>query len=254
MIRHIRDLASATSTTDDQNRQSVASTAAHCPSQRSHHSRLSRRAPRIFEKPATARPVSPQLRKPSPASQPRHHSCLGTRKVRSGRLSAVLLAPIPFLSVLYCSPSTVQMFEVLWTDPNRESVGERKQRKIVEQTKRKKEENRLLHPSNRPTTSSSADKSLPGVFGNYESRKQDAESHETVRPAALASKNATSDSAGHRGSFLGSQLSPISSSGSHSQRPVRFVEDGPSYAQTLDESSVTSPGLASRGRCLRSWV
>ncbi|KAL8398540.1 hypothetical protein RB596_005901 [Gaeumannomyces avenae] len=138
------------------------------------------------------------------------------------------------------------MFEVIWTDPNRESVGERKNRKNAEQTRRKKEENRLLQKSTQSTSSASVDTPLPGVFGNYGSGNQDVQSHETAGPAALRSDSAASGSAGRRDSFFGSPLSHVSSSGSRRQRPVRFVDDGPSYAQTLDEFSETSLGLGSR--------
>lgn len=140
---------------------------------------------------------------------------------------------------------------MIWTDPNRESVGERKHRKLTENTKRKKEESRMLRASvsTHSSNSSGFDKPLPGVFGNYDhNKKADTELHGTPQRTEAGAESSSGGGINRRGSIFGSHLSPISSANSHSHHPVRFVENGPSQELALEVCSESSPGLASRGK------
>ncbi|TLD11383.1 hypothetical protein PgNI_05806 [Pyricularia grisea] len=129
------------------------------------------------------------------------------------------------------------MFDVIWTDPNRESIGERKQRKAAEGKTRKKEEKRLFRASvsTHSSGSSSVDKPMPGAHGTFDHKKTSPLSLRTVTGIQTQPEP-----------LLGGPISPTSSNNSCANRPIQYIEDGALKDRILEDISETSPGLESR--------
>ncbi|KAH9909859.1 hypothetical protein F4778DRAFT_21329 [Xylariomycetidae sp. FL2044] len=93
------------------------------------------------------------------------------------------------------------MFDVLWTDPNRELVGERIARKEMEAKDKEKKKSENSRQSISTNSSSSSDRAF-GIFGSKNRRKTPTPSKQKS-PAALSGLGASDDRKGTRSSTYG---------------------------------------------------